>query len=60
MAAFPDLETVWQDACHGARMLRRNPGFMAAATLTGVPVVAFFLILQRYLAGGLTAGAVKG
>jgi len=33
---------------------------MAGATLTGVPVVAFFLLLQRYLAGGLTAGAVKG
>lgn len=33
---------------------------MAAATLTGLPVVAFFLVLQRYLAGGLTAGAVKG
>ncbi|TMF47741.1 MAG: carbohydrate ABC transporter permease, partial [Chloroflexi bacterium] len=28
---------------------------MAGATLTGVPVVAFFLVLQRYLAGGLTA-----
>lgn len=33
---------------------------MAAATLTGLPVVAFFLLVQRYLAGGLTAGAVKG
>ena len=33
---------------------------MAGATLTGLPVVAFFLVLQRYLAGGLTAGAVKG
>jgi N,N'-diacetylchitobiose transport system permease protein len=33
---------------------------MAAATLTGLPVVAFFLVLQRYLAGGLVAGAVKG
>ena len=33
---------------------------MAAATLTGLPVVAFFLVLQRWLAGGLTAGAVKG
>ena len=33
---------------------------MAAATLTGLPVVAFFLVLQRYLVGGLTAGAVKG
>jgi len=33
---------------------------MAGATLTGLPVVALFLILQRYLAGGLAAGAVKG
>ena len=33
---------------------------MAAATLTGLPVVAFFLLVQRYLVGGLTAGAVKG
>jgi N,N'-diacetylchitobiose transport system permease protein len=33
---------------------------MAAATLTGLPVVAFFLIVQRYLVGGLTAGSVKG
>lgn len=33
---------------------------MAAATLTGLPVVAFFLIVQRYLAGGMTAGAIKG
>ncbi|HSS62264.1 MAG TPA: carbohydrate ABC transporter permease, partial [Candidatus Limnocylindrales bacterium] len=32
---------------------------MAGATLTGLPVVAFFLVLQRYLTGGLTAGAVK-
>jgi len=33
---------------------------MAGATLTGLPVVLFFLFLQRYLVGGLTAGAVKG
>lgn len=33
---------------------------MAAATLTGLPVVAFFIVVQRWLAGGLTAGAVKG
>jgi len=33
---------------------------MAAATLTGLPVVAFFLLIQRNLAGGLTAGSVKG
>jgi N,N'-diacetylchitobiose transport system permease protein len=35
-------------------------GLMAGATLTGVPVVLFFLALQRYVVGGLTAGAVKG
>jgi len=34
MAAFPNLEAFWQDARHGARMLRRNPGFAAAAILT--------------------------
>lgn len=33
---------------------------MAGATLTGLPVVALFLVLQRYLASGLTLGAVKG
>jgi len=35
-------------------------GLMAGATLTGLPVVIFFLALQRYIASGLTAGAVKG
>ncbi|HEV2477599.1 MAG TPA: carbohydrate ABC transporter permease, partial [Candidatus Dormibacteraeota bacterium] len=33
---------------------------MAGASITGLPVVAFFLLLQRYLVGGLTAGSVKG
>lgn len=33
---------------------------MAGATITGLPVVAFFVVLQRYLTAGLTAGAVKG
>jgi N,N'-diacetylchitobiose transport system permease protein len=33
---------------------------MAGATITGLPVVGFFLLLQRYLVGGLTAGSVKG
>ncbi len=35
-------------------------GLMAGATLTALPVVAFFLIVQRQVQGGLTAGAVKG
>jgi putative ABC transport system permease protein len=34
MAAFSNSETFRQDACHVTRMLRRNPGFAAAATLT--------------------------
>ena len=33
---------------------------MAGATLTSLPVVIFFLIIQRKVAVGLTAGAVKG
>ena len=35
-------------------------GLMAGATLTALLVVVFFLIVQRHVAGGLTAGAVKG
>jgi N,N'-diacetylchitobiose transport system permease protein len=35
-------------------------GLMAGATLTALPVVVFFLLVQRQMAGGLTAGAVKG
>jgi N,N'-diacetylchitobiose transport system permease protein len=33
---------------------------MAGATITSLPVVVFFLIIQRNVAAGLTAGAVKG
>jgi N,N'-diacetylchitobiose transport system permease protein len=33
---------------------------MAASTLTAIPVVVFFLLVQRKIAFGLTAGAVKG
>jgi N,N'-diacetylchitobiose transport system permease protein len=35
-------------------------GLMAGATLTALPVVFLFLIVQRHVVGGLTAGAVKG
>ncbi len=35
-------------------------GLMAGATLTALPVVVFFLLVQRQITGGLTAGAVKG
>jgi N,N'-diacetylchitobiose transport system permease protein len=33
---------------------------MAGAIITSLPVVIFFLIIQRNIAAGLTAGAVKG
>jgi N,N'-diacetylchitobiose transport system permease protein len=35
-------------------------GTMAASTLFTVPVVVFFLVVQRNLVAGVTAGAVKG
>ncbi|MEO6774794.1 MAG: sugar ABC transporter permease [Kofleriaceae bacterium] len=34
--------------------------FAAGAVVTSVPVMAVFYVLQKYLVGGLTAGAVKG
>lgn len=35
-------------------------GLFAMATLTTLPVVLVFMVFQRYLVGGLTAGSVKG
>jgi len=35
-------------------------GLFAMATLTTLPVVLVFMVFQRYLVGGLAAGAVKG
>lgn len=34
--------------------------FTAAALIGAIPMVTFFLILQDYIVGGLTKGAVKG
>lgn len=36
------------------------PELMAASIVTSLPVAIAFIALQRYLVGGLTAGAVKG
>jgi arabinogalactan oligomer/maltooligosaccharide transport system permease protein len=33
--------------------------FAAGAVMAALPVVVIFLALQRYIVGGLTAGAVK-
>ena len=33
---------------------------MAGSTLIAIPVVVFFLIVQRKIAFGLTSGAVRG
>jgi arabinogalactan oligomer/maltooligosaccharide transport system permease protein len=34
--------------------------FAAGAIITAIPIVVLFLVLQKYLVSGLTAGAVKG
>ena len=35
-------------------------GMMATSFLTTIPIVVIFVLVQRYLVAGLTAGAVKG
>ena len=51
--------TVWLASFTTNRGTAWGP-LMAGATLTAVPVVIFFLIVQRRIAFGLTAGAVRG
>jgi N,N'-diacetylchitobiose transport system permease protein len=50
--------TIWLASFTTARGTDWGP-LMAAATLTAVPVVIFFLLVHRRIAFGLTAGAVK-
>ncbi len=35
-------------------------GFLAGGVITALPIVFFFMLVQRQLIAGLTAGAVKG
>src|ERR1051325_2150440 len=52
--------TVWLSYFYGAI---KHPGwgsFMAGSILAPIPVVVFFLFVQRKIAFGLTAGSVKG
>jgi N,N'-diacetylchitobiose transport system permease protein len=51
--------TVWLASFTTLRGTEWGP-LMAAATLTALPVVAFFVLVHRRIAFGLTAGAVRG
>ena len=51
--------TVWLASFTTNRGTEWGP-LMAGATLTAVPVVIFFLLVQRRIAFGLTSGAVRG
>jgi N,N'-diacetylchitobiose transport system permease protein len=51
--------TVWLSYFLGTDRNTDWGALMAASTLTAIPVVVFFLLVQRRIAFGLTAGAVK-
>ena len=51
--------TVWLSYLYGGNRFVDWGQIMAASTLIAVPVVIFFLLVQRRIAFGLTAGAVK-
>jgi N,N'-diacetylchitobiose transport system permease protein len=52
--------TVWLSYFYGTSRHTDWGALMAASTLTAIPVVIFFLLVQRRIAFGLTAGAVRG
>jgi N,N'-diacetylchitobiose transport system permease protein len=52
--------TVWLSYFTGTNRNTDWGGLMAGSTLIAVPVIVFFLIVQRKIAFGLTAGSVKG
>jgi N,N'-diacetylchitobiose transport system permease protein len=58
----PESQTlpVWLQAFNQGAKGTDWGGIMAGSTLMAIPVVIFFLLVQRRLASGLTAGAVKG
>jgi N,N'-diacetylchitobiose transport system permease protein len=51
--------TVWLSYFLGSSKHTDWGALMAGATLTAIPVVVFFVLVQRKIAFGLTAGAVK-
>ena len=52
--------TLWLSYFLGTSRNTDWGALMAASTLTAIPVIVFFLLVQRRIAFGLTAGAVKG
>ena len=52
--------TVWLSYFTGTSRNTDWGGLMAGSTLIAIPVIVFFLIVQRKIAFGLTAGAVRG
>jgi N,N'-diacetylchitobiose transport system permease protein len=52
--------TVWLSYFVGTSRHTDWGALMAASSLTAIPVVVFFLLIQRRIAFGLTAGAVRG
>jgi N,N'-diacetylchitobiose transport system permease protein len=51
--------TVWLAGFTGGARGTDWGALMAGSTLTAIPVIVFFLLVQRRIAFGLTAGAVK-
>jgi N,N'-diacetylchitobiose transport system permease protein len=52
--------TVWLSYFLGSSRHTDWGALMAGSTLTAIPVVVFFLLIQRRIAFNLTAGAVRG
>jgi N,N'-diacetylchitobiose transport system permease protein len=52
--------TVWLSNFYGTSREIDWGGLMAGSILAAIPVLIFFVIVQRKIAFGLTAGAVKG
>jgi len=52
--------TVWLSFFSGGSRQTDWAALMAASTLTAIPVVIFFLLVQKRIAFGLTSGAVRG
>jgi len=55
---LPAEDSVYRLA--GVSKIYRKGGREIPAVIVAIPTVALFQFLQRYIVGGMTAGAVKG